>query len=128
MKIVLLADDTPVIRKVGTRLLEDLGFVVVQACDGQEALAICRDNMPDAAIIDWDMPDMAGIDVIGEIARLPEAIDAKLIYCTSETLVSEMMRAKRAGASAFLLKPFNRVLLAQKLAEIGLLEAADVAA
>ena len=128
MKIVLLADDTPVIRKVGTRLLEDLGFVVMQASDGREALALCRDNMPDAAIIDWDMPDMAGIDVIGEIARLPEAIDTKLIYCTSETLVSEMMRAKRAGASAFLLKPFNRALLAQKLEETGLLAETGVAA
>jgi two-component system, chemotaxis family, chemotaxis protein CheY len=122
MKIILIADDSPVIRKVGRRLLEDMGFVVAEAVNGAEAIVFCRENMPDAAIIDWDMPGQSGIDVINEITSLPSGDVVKILFCTSALLVPEMTRAKRAGAKGFLMKPFSRRLLEQKLAEIGLLE------
>lgn len=128
MKIVLIADDSPVIRKIGRRIMEDMGFIVTEARDGSEAISICQDNMPDVVIVDWEMPGMSGTEVIGQIARMENAESSKLIYCTSELLVPEMMRAKRAGASAFLMKPFNRKLLSQKFAEIGLLDSAEEAA
>jgi two-component system, chemotaxis family, chemotaxis protein CheY len=120
MKIILVADDAPVIRKVARRLLQDMGFVVVEAETGDEVVAFCRDNMPDAVLLDYDMPGMKSIDVIGEIAQMPNAGMCRILYCTSELLISEMTRAKRAGASGFMLKPFNRKILAQKLAETGI--------
>jgi two-component system, chemotaxis family, chemotaxis protein CheY len=122
MKIILIADDSPVIRKVGRRLMEAMGFVVAEALDGTEAIKFCRENMPDAAIIDWDMPGRSGIDVINEIAGLPSGDQIKILFCTSALLIPEMTKAKRAGAKGFLMKPFSRKLLEQKFVEIGLME------
>jgi two-component system, chemotaxis family, chemotaxis protein CheY len=120
MKIILVADDAPVIRKVARRLLQDMGFVVVEAETGDEVVAVCRENMPDAVLLDYDMPGMKSIDVISEIAHMPDADLCKILYCTSELLIPEMTKAKRAGARGFMLKPFNRKILSQKLAETGI--------
>lgn len=120
MKIIMIADDSPVIRKVARRLLQDMGFVVVEAETGEEVLAHCRTNMPDAILLDWDMPGVKSIEVIAEVVRMPGAEQCKILYCTSELLVSEMTRAKRSGASGFLLKPFNRKILAHKFNEVGI--------
>jgi two-component system, chemotaxis family, chemotaxis protein CheY len=122
MKIVMIADDSPVIRKVARRLLEDVGFVVVEAADGGQAISMCRENMPDIVIVDWDMPDRSGVEIIGEIARLHGAANTRFVYCTSEIMIPEMTRAKRAGATSFLMKPFNRNILLQKLSEAGISE------
>jgi two-component system chemotaxis response regulator CheY len=128
MKIFAIADDSPVIRKVTRRLVEDYGFVVVEAPDGNSALSLCRTNMPDAILVDWEMPDMHGVDVVREIAAMPEAERCKIVFMTSEMLVPEMTRAKRAGAAGFLMKPFNRKILAAKLGELGLIEPGQKAA
>ncbi|GIL01998.1 MAG: response regulator [Alphaproteobacteria bacterium] len=128
MKIFMIADDSPVIRKVGRRIIEDLGFVVVEAANGEEALALARDNMPDAIMVDWDMPRMSGIELVRELAALPGADKARIIYCTSSLMVPEMTKAKRAGAAGFMMKPFNRKLLTEILTELGLMETASEAA
>lgn len=121
MKIFLIADDSPVVRKVARRLIEDLGFIVVEAQNAEEAYEICRDNMPDAAIIDWDMPGTDSIEIIRGIRMLPDGENIRILYCTSEVLLGEMTRAKRAGASGFLLKPYNRKLLIQKFIDAGIM-------
>ena len=123
MKIFMIADDSPVIRKVARRLIEDMGFVVVEAENGSQAQAMCAENMPNGILVDWDMPGMASLELIEWLRHFPAAIDTKILFCTSEVLVSEMTRAKRAGAHGFLLKPFNRQLLAAKFTEVGLLDA-----
>lgn len=120
MKIFMLVDDSPVIRKVANRILTDMGFVVVEAADGFEALEKCRYNMPDAILIDWDMPNMSGIEFLGEFADIEGAKNTRIVYCTSEIMVSDMTKAKRAGANAFMMKPFNRKILQTKLKEAGI--------
>ena len=122
MKIFMIADDSPVIRKVARRLIEDLGFVVMEAATADQAQAMCVENMPDGILIDWDMPGMNSIDLIHWLSHYPDAENVKSLYCTSEVLVSEMTRAKRAGANGFLLKPFNRSMIANKFMEIGLID------
>ncbi len=128
MKIVMIADDSPVIRKVARRLLEDMELVVVEAGDGAQAISMCRDNMPDILIIDWDMPGRSGVDVVSEISRMPAAENSVIFYCTSELNISEMTKAKRAGAKGFLMKPFNRKILLKKFMETGILKADEKAA
>ena len=128
MRIFLIAEDAPVVRKVARRLIEDLGFVVVEASTAEEAWRICHDNMPDAAIIDWDMPGGDSIETIRQIRLLPDSDNLKILYSTSEVMLAEMTKAKRAGANGFLLKPFNRKLLIQKLSEAGILGQPQVAA
>lgn len=128
MKIFMIADDSPVIRKVGKRIIEDLGFIVVEAADGLQAQAICSDNMPDGILVDWDMPGMDGLELVQWLSAYPKAEKLKILFCTSEVNVPLMTRAKRAGASGFLLKPFNRNQISGKFAEIGLLDVPPVAA
>lgn len=119
MKTFLLVEDAPVIRKVANRILSDMGFLVVEAADGVSAIEICRNNIPEAMIVDWSLPNMSGIDFIQEFRRLPGSEATKILYCTSEIVIPDMTRAKRAGAHAFLMKPFNREILDFKLQEAG---------
>jgi two-component system chemotaxis response regulator CheY len=128
MKIILVADDSPIIRKVAKRLLTDMGFVVTEAENADQVLAACRENMPDALMLDWEMQGTNTVELIPTILRLPHGADCKILFCTSETMVLEMTRAKRAGAAGFLLKPFNRKILAAKLAETGIIAVAETAA
>jgi two-component system, chemotaxis family, chemotaxis protein CheY len=115
MKIVLIADDSPVVRKVGKRLLEDMGFVVADASNASDAIQICKDSMPDVVIIDRGMPGPNAIDAIAEIRRMGN--DTRILYSLSEVIVPEMTRAKRAGADGFLVKPFDRSILERRLEE-----------
>ncbi|MEM9331783.1 MAG: response regulator [Pseudomonadota bacterium] len=119
MKIFMLIDDSPVIRKVANRILSDVGFVVVESDDGLDALNKCREDIPDAIIVDWDLPSMTGIEFIEEFVRLPGSENTRILYCTSEIMVSDMTKAKRAGCHAFLMKPFNREILLHKIKEAG---------
>ncbi|MGI9402306.1 MAG: response regulator [Rhizobiaceae bacterium] len=128
MKIVMIADDSPVIRKVARRLFEDMDLVVMEAGDGAQAISMCRDNMPDIVIVDWDMPGRSGVDVVAEIANIPAAEKTVIFYCISELNIPEMTKAKRAGAKGFLMKPFNRKILVQKFIEAGILETNEQAA
>ncbi len=123
MKIFMIVDDSPVIRKVGRRLIEDLGFVVVEASDGEEALMKARENMPDGIMVDWQMPGLSGIDTLQSLAEMPGGAEVKALFCTSALMVPEMAKAKRAGATGFIMKPFDRKVLRQKLMDVGLLEA-----
>jgi len=120
MKIFMFVDDSPVIYKVAERILTDMGFVFVGAEDGTEALEKARYNMPDIILLDWDMPKMSGLEFIEEFVKLPDAKETHILYCTSEIMVPEMARAKRLGCDGFLMKPFNREIVAAKLQEIGI--------
>ncbi len=122
MKIFMIADDSPVIRKVARRIIEDMGFVVVEAEDGEKAATLCHESMPDGILIDWDMPGMNGLELVEWLARHPDADRLKMLFCTSQVLVPVMTKAKRAGAHGFLLKPFNRAMIEMKFREVGLIE------
>lgn len=124
----MIADDSPVIRKVARRIIEDMGFVVVEAEDGEQAVALCNENMPDGILIDWDMPGFDGLEVVEYLARHQDAERLKMLFCTSQVMVPVMTKAKRAGAHGFLLKPFNRAHIEAKFREVGLLEDEPVAA
>lgn len=128
MKVFLLVDDSPVIRKVANRILSDMGYVVVEAADGSEALAKCAIDMPDAILLDWDTPTMTGLDFLEQFKHVEGSDLTRIIYCTSEIMVSDMTKAKRAGAHAFMMKPFNRNILQTKLKEAGIENSQSVAA
>src|SRR5262245_51197089 len=69
MKHCLVVDDSRVIRKVARRILEELKFDISEACDGKEALDVCRSTMPDAILLDWNMPIMNGIEFLRALRR-----------------------------------------------------------
>ena len=71
MKTCLIVDDSSVIRKVARRILEGLDFDIAEAEDGEQALDACRRQLPDAILLDWNMPKMDGYEFLRSLRRLP---------------------------------------------------------
>ncbi len=120
MKIFMIVDDSPVIRKVARRILEGMGHVIVEATDGLDALEKCNVNMPDAIIVDSEMPRMNGVEFITQFKFLKDSENTKLLFCTSEVILSEMTKAKRAGCHGYIVKPFTRDILNNSLSNVGI--------
>ena len=120
----LLVDDSRVIRKVARRILEDLDFECREAADGSEALKACRQDMPDLILLDWNMPVMNGLDFLKTLRKEPSGESPKVVFCTTENDMTHITEALRHGADEYIMKPFDSDIIASKLAEVGLVEAA----
>jgi two-component system chemotaxis response regulator CheY len=120
LKTCLVVDDSRVIRKVARRILEDLGFDVAEAGDGAEALAWCRAMMPDAILLDWNMPVMGGMDFLKRLRMEPGGSIPKVIFCSVENDLDRIRLALESGADEFIMKPFDGEIMAGKLAGAGL--------
>ena len=121
MKTCLVVDDSSVIRKVARRILEDLDFSIKEAEDGEEALAICVDEMPGVILLDWNMPVMDGLECLKELRKMPGGDDPKVIFCTTENDVGQIARAIHAGANEYIMKPFDREIVESKFQQAGLI-------
>ncbi|MFN3685662.1 response regulator [Salinarimonas sp.] len=120
MKHCLVVDDSAVIRKVARRILEGLSFRVSEAEDGEQALVACRAQMPDAVLLDWNMPVMDGYDFLRALRALPGGNHPKVVFCTTENDVANIARALRAGADEYIMKPFDKEIMTAKMQEVGL--------
>jgi two-component system chemotaxis response regulator CheY len=122
MKSFLVVDDSRVVRKVTRRIVEDLGFSCTEAEDGQKAYDSCTTTMPDAIILDWNMPVMSGIEFLERLRQLPDGHKPKVLLCTTENDLEHIRRALLAGANEYIMKPFDSIIVRSKLMRIGLLE------
>ena len=122
MKSCLVVDDSSVIRKVARRILEDLSFEITEAEDGQQALDECDTKMPDAILLDWNMPVMDGLQFLSALRDMPEGEKPQVVFCTTENDVGHIARAIRAGANEYIMKPFDRDIVQAKFQEVGLLD------
>jgi two-component system chemotaxis response regulator CheY len=120
MKSCLVVDDSRVIRKVARRILEDLEFEIEEAADGLEALQACRKAMPDAILLDWQMPVMSGIDFLRTLRNEQGGERPVVVFCTTENDVERIAEAIKAGADEYIMKPFDGDILHSKFAEAGL--------
>lgn len=114
MKMCLVVDDSDVIRRVARRIAEELKFVPLEAENGEAALEQCRNDMPDAILVDWKMPVMNGIDFIEALKAVDGHKRPKIFYCTTEHDAAHLSRALNAGASDFILKPYDFSLVEEK--------------
>ena len=121
MKTCLVVDDSSVIRKVARRILEGFEFQIVEAEDGEQALDACRAQMPDAVLLDWNMPKMDGYEFLRVLRRLPDGDRPKVVFCTTENDVAHIARALHAGAKEYIMKPFDKEIVEAKFQEVGLL-------
>ena len=121
MKTCLIVDDSSVIRKVARRILEELSFHIVEAADGDEALKHCRQKMPEAILLDWNMPVMDGYDFLIKLRKEPGGEQPIVVFCTTENDVAHIARAMRAGANEYIMKPFDKEIVQAKFAEAGLI-------
>ena len=121
MKMCLVVDDSEVIRRVASRIAEKLQFVPLEAENGEAALEQCRNDMPDAILVDWQMPVLNGIDFIEALKPIKGGNRPKIFYCTTEHDVPHLSRALSAGACDFLLKPYDLDLVEEKFRKSGLI-------
>jgi two-component system chemotaxis response regulator CheY len=121
VKTCLVVDDSRVIRKVARRVLEDIGFEIAEASDGVEALAWCRAAMPDAVLLDWNMPVMNGIEFLRHLRQEPGGDGPIVVFCTVENDIEHIRLALDTGANEYIMKPFDGDIIAAKFAEAGLL-------
>ena len=120
MKQILVVDDSVVIRKVATRILEGMRFQTAEAEDGRKALSACAFLMPDAILLDWNMPVMDGFDFLRALRKMPGGSRPKVVFCTTENDVAHIARAMHAGADEYIMKPFDKEIMQSKFEEIGL--------
>jgi two-component system chemotaxis response regulator CheY len=121
MKSCLVVDDSKVIRMVARRILEALEFTIVEAVNGEEALQACRGTMPDAILLDWNMPVMNGLDFLKSLRASAGGDRPKVVFCTTENDMAHIREAISAGADEYIMKPFDRDIVEAKLGQVGLL-------
>ena len=121
MKSCLIVDDSKVIRMVARKILQELDFQTGEAEDGQVALDACRSDMPDAILLDWNMPVMSGIDFLKELRKLPGGAAPVVVFCTTENDIAHIQEAMDAGANEYIMKPFDSEIIQAKFSQVGLL-------
>lgn len=108
VKRCMIVDDSSVIRKVAKRILGGPDMLVIEAGTGAEALYMCEADMPHIIIVDASLPDMTAEEFIRSAVAIKGEIKPQIVICITEFDVGAIMRAKRAGAIGYILKPFNR--------------------
>jgi two-component system chemotaxis response regulator CheY len=121
MKCCLIVDDSKVIRMVARKILEDLNFSVEEAEDGQKALDACTSSMPDAVLLDWNMPVMNGLDFLRELRKSDGGDAPVVVFCTTENDINHIQEAIGAGANEYIMKPFDSDIIQAKFTQVGLL-------
>ena len=112
----LVIDDSRAVRSIIRQILADLSFEVHEAEDGQQALAkIDELGGVDLATVDWNMPVMNGLQFVEALRTKPEYAGTCLVMVTTETDMDYVRRALEAGADEFVMKPFTRDVILDKL-------------
>jgi two-component system chemotaxis response regulator CheY len=120
MKTCLVVDDSRVVRKVARNVLEGLDFAVREAEDGEEALDACSTEMPDAILLDWNMPVMTGPEFLALLRASAGGDAPKVIFCSSKNDLDHIAAAMAAGGDEYIMKPFDADILRDKLIQVGL--------
>ncbi len=120
-KTCLIVDDSKMIRRVASRILRDLQFEPSEAGDGREAMEICKTFMPDAILLDWNMPIMDGLSFLKALRETDGGTKPVVVFCTAERDVIKIAEALDAGADEYVMKPFDSDILESKFSEVGLL-------
>ena len=115
-KKVLVVDDSKAIRQIERKYLEEMGFEVLEAQNGEEALKVVQEH-PDIALIllDWHMPVMNGYEFLVKLRSNPEWRDIKVMMVTTENQQKSVIDAIMAGANEYLMKPFDKEMLETKI-------------
>jgi two-component system chemotaxis response regulator CheY len=112
-KTILVVDDSGTVRQQVSMALKQAGFAIVEAADGQEAIAALQANRIDMVVCDVNMPVLNGLEMVERVKRQPEHKALPILMLTTEGQPSMIKRAKEAGAVGWIVKPFDANQLVQ---------------
>lgn len=115
MSKVLIAEDNPVNRELLRELLEARGYVVVEACDGEEALRAIEETQPDILLLDLGMPVLDGFATVRRIRENPALAPLPVLAVTAYAMQGDRERIVAAGFDGYLSKPINASKLFQEM-------------
>ena len=123
----LVIDDSRAMRSILRGILASIDFEVIEAADGRQAIDILStDHDFNIALVDWNLPITSGLQVVTEIRRDPHLAGLPLLMVTTETEFERVAQALQAGADEYIMKPFDREMLLDKLVILGIpVEAAN---
>jgi len=118
---VLLIDDSRAIRRIIGDMMKSIGFEVTEAGNGLEAIEKLEElGSPDICFVDWNMPEMNGLEFTKAVRAKPEYFDLPLMMITTETEMERMAQAFMAGVNEYVMKPFDREMIVEKLQILGI--------
>jgi two-component system chemotaxis response regulator CheY len=117
---VLAVDDASIMRRIIGRCVQELGGELLEAENGKQALEVLAANPGQINLIflDWNMPVMTGFEALVEIKKNPATKDIPTVMATTEAGKADILKAISAGASAYIVKPFQKETLVAKIKEI----------
>jgi two-component system chemotaxis response regulator CheY len=122
MNNTLVVDDSKTIRTIIRRILIGLGYEVLEAENGLAALEIIATEKAAVKLVlaDWNMPVMNGLELVKRLRQDPELASLKVVMVTTETEIGQMSSALAAGANEYIMKPFTKDILQEKLELMGI--------
>ena len=118
---ILLAEDNAVNQKLALRLLAQMGDRADVAGNGLEAVQAVERQGYDVVLMDWNMPNMTGIEFLAKLRALPNGHETKVVFCTTENDMSFIQRALETGADEYIMKPFDADIIETKFKQVGLI-------
>lgn len=124
MQQALIIDDSRAIRRILGATIRDLGFEIAEAGNGREALEELErlPNPVHLVLVDWNMPEMNGLEFVTRFRNEKMQPDAKVMMVTTETAMDQMVKALEAGADEYIMKPFTREAIVDKLRLLGMVD------
>jgi two-component system chemotaxis response regulator CheY len=123
MSKAMVVDDSKAIRMILSRTLAEVGYEVCQAANGREALSLLGETGNVSLIlVDFNMPQMNGLELIKQIRSDSRYASVLLMMVTTETEIDQMVAALEAGANEYVMKPFTREIIEDKLRLLGVLQ------
>jgi two-component system, chemotaxis family, chemotaxis protein CheY len=117
----LVVDDSRALRMLMKKILVEMGFEIVEAGHGKEALErLAAVGTVTLALVDWNMPEMNGLDFVKALRSEEKYAEVKVVMVTTETEMPRMIAALEAGANEYLMKPFTKEALREKLSMVGI--------
>lgn len=121
MAKALVVDDSRAVRMIIGRTLKELGYEVREAANGREGLEVIEAEKATLALVlaDWNMPEMNGLEMLKRLRQNPELSSLLVVMVTTETELDQMGVALEAGANEYVMKPFTKDILVEKLELLG---------
>jgi len=120
MKIILIVDDSRIMRNIVRNTFAELKIPChfLEAENGQKAYQLLETNKVSLVLLDWNMPEMNGIEFLKKVRSMPNYKDLPIIMVTSESAKYNVVEALQSGATDYIVKPIRNKAFMEKISEI----------